>query len=92
MTHFGLQLPDGRIAHFAPGRGEHISSIEEFRDGPGCHHAIGSRRARAQSTFAIHELADNCAVLRLSSDGYLCVGIDFKKRVALGMFRFLDPK
>lgn len=54
--------------------------------------AIGSWRARAQSTFAIHELADNCAVLRLSSDGYLCVGIDFKKRVALGTFRFLDPK
>jgi hypothetical protein len=31
-------------------------------------------------------------VLRLSSDGYLCVGIDFQKRVALGTFRFLDPK
>jgi hypothetical protein len=54
--------------------------------------AIGTWRARAQSDFAIHELADNCAVLRLSSDGYLCVGMDFKKRVALGTFRFLDPK
>jgi hypothetical protein len=32
--------------------------------------------------------ADNCAVLRLSSNGYLCVGIDFKKRVALGTFRW----
>jgi hypothetical protein len=54
--------------------------------------AIGTWRARTQSDFAIHDLADNCAVLRLSSDGYLCVGIDFQKRIALGTFRFLDPK
>jgi hypothetical protein len=54
--------------------------------------AIGTWRARAQTDFAILDLSDNCAVLRLSSDGYLCVGIDFQKRVALGTFRFLDPK
>jgi hypothetical protein len=54
--------------------------------------AVGSWRARAQSDFVIHDLADNCAVLRLSGDGYLCVGIDFQKRIALGTFRFLDPK
>jgi hypothetical protein len=53
--------------------------------------AIGTWRARAQTEFAIHQ-ADNCVVLRLGSDGYLCVGIDFQKRVALGSFRFLDPK
>lgn len=54
--------------------------------------AIGTWRAREQSDFAVHEIADNCAVLRVSSDGYLCVGIDFQKHVALGTFRFLDPK
>jgi hypothetical protein len=54
--------------------------------------AIGTWRAREQSEFAVHEIADNCAVLRVSSDGYLCVGIDFQKQAALGPFRFLDPK
>jgi hypothetical protein len=54
--------------------------------------AVGTWRARVQTDFAIHEISDNCAVLRLSSDGYLCVGIDFRKHAALGTFRFLDPK
>lgn len=54
--------------------------------------AIGSFRARTQTDFAVHELSDGCAVLRLSSDGYLCVGIDFQKHVAAGTFRLLDPK
>jgi hypothetical protein len=54
--------------------------------------SFGTWRAHAQTDFAIHDLTDNCAVLRLSSDGYLCVGIDFHKHVALGTFRFLDPK
>jgi hypothetical protein len=31
-------------------------------------------------------------VLRLSSDGYLCVGIDFKHHQATGAFKFMDPK
>jgi hypothetical protein len=30
FTHVGIQLPDGRVAHCAPGRGEHISTAEEF--------------------------------------------------------------
>jgi hypothetical protein len=54
--------------------------------------AIGTCRARVQTDFAIHDLTDNCAVLRLSSDGYLCVGIDFHKHIALRTFRYLDPK
>jgi hypothetical protein len=54
--------------------------------------AIGIFHARVQTDFPVHALTDNCAVLRLSSDGYLCVGIDLQKRVALGTFRYLDPK
>ena len=31
--HVGILLPDGRVVHCAPGRGEHVSSIEEFAIG-----------------------------------------------------------
>jgi hypothetical protein len=31
--HVGILLPDGRVVHCAPGRGEHVSSIEEFAMG-----------------------------------------------------------
>jgi len=54
--------------------------------------AFGLWHARVQRDFAISNVTDNCAVLRLSSDGYLCVGIDFHKHIALGTFRYLDPK
>jgi hypothetical protein len=30
LTHVGILLSDGRVAHCAPGRGEQVSSIEEF--------------------------------------------------------------
>lgn len=33
FRHVGVLLPDGRVAHCSPGRGEHISSIEEFAAG-----------------------------------------------------------
>lgn len=33
FTHVGIQLGDGRVAHCAPGRGEHLSSAEEFAMG-----------------------------------------------------------
>lgn len=33
LRHVGVLLPDGRVAHCLPGRGEHISSIEEFAAG-----------------------------------------------------------
>jgi phage regulator Rha-like protein len=35
LRHIGVLLPDGRVAHCAPVRGEHISSIEEFAAGQG---------------------------------------------------------
>ena len=33
LNHVGIQLPDGRVAHCAPGRGEHVSSAEDFAKG-----------------------------------------------------------
>jgi hypothetical protein len=33
LQHIGVMLPDGRVAHCTPERGEHVSSIEEFADG-----------------------------------------------------------
>jgi hypothetical protein len=33
LRHIGVRLPDGRVAHCAPGLGEHISTIEEFAAG-----------------------------------------------------------
>ena len=30
LNHLGILLPDGRVAHCSPGRGEHVSSIEDF--------------------------------------------------------------
>jgi len=33
LRHVGVLLPDGRVAHCSPDRGEHISTIEEFADG-----------------------------------------------------------
>lgn len=33
FRHVGVLLPDGRVAHCSPERGEHISSVEEFADG-----------------------------------------------------------
>jgi hypothetical protein len=33
FKHLGIQLPDGRVAHCARGRGEHTSSADEFAMG-----------------------------------------------------------
>lgn len=33
LRHLGVLLPDGRVAHCTPERGEHISSVEEFAAG-----------------------------------------------------------
>jgi hypothetical protein len=33
FRHTGVLLADGRVAHCAPARGEHISSVEEFAAG-----------------------------------------------------------
>ena len=33
LRHIGVMLPDGRVAHCMPERGEHVSSIEEFASG-----------------------------------------------------------
>jgi lecithin:retinol acyltransferase len=33
FRHVGILLPDGRVAHCAPSRGEHISTVEEFAAG-----------------------------------------------------------
>lgn len=33
LRHVGVLLPNGYVAHCAPGRGEHVSTIEEFAAG-----------------------------------------------------------
>jgi hypothetical protein len=33
LEHMGVLLPDGCVAHCAPGRGEHISTLQEFAGG-----------------------------------------------------------
>jgi hypothetical protein len=33
LRHVGVLLPDGRVAHCAPTRGEHVSGVEEFAAG-----------------------------------------------------------
>jgi hypothetical protein len=30
LNHLGILLPNGLVAHCAPGRGEHVSTIEDF--------------------------------------------------------------
>jgi hypothetical protein len=71
--HFGVLLPDDRVAHCAPGRGEHISSIEEFSAGedvtierliPAAEHpAILSRIAAAMQAPLQYDLTtNNCEI------------------------------
>jgi hypothetical protein len=33
LKHMGVLLPDGHVAHCAPGRGEHVSTLQEFAGG-----------------------------------------------------------
>lgn len=33
LRHMGVMLPDGRVAHCTPERGEHVSTVEEFAAG-----------------------------------------------------------
>ena len=33
LRHVGVLLPNGYVAHCAPGRGEHVSTVEEFASG-----------------------------------------------------------
>jgi lecithin:retinol acyltransferase len=33
LRHLGVLLPDGRVAHCTPERGEHLSTVEEFAAG-----------------------------------------------------------
>ena len=50
VMHKGVVLPDGRILHNTPGRGEHVSTLEEFgarKPVHVVHRASGESRARA---------------------------------------------
>lgn len=71
FQHIGLQLPDGRVVHCAPGKGEHLSSVEEFADGqdvtiirevpPGDHNATIARIVAAlQSPRPYDVFSNNC--------------------------------
>jgi hypothetical protein len=54
-------------------------------------YAFGKFRARTQEEFSVLSSPDPCVVLRLSSEGYLCAGMDTQKRVALGSVKIVDP-
>lgn len=50
VMHKGVVLPDGRVLHNTPGRGEHVSTLEEFGAGRTVHvvrRACARSRARA---------------------------------------------
>jgi hypothetical protein len=54
--------------------------------------AFGESHARTQVEFPVLSSPDQCVVLRVSSEGYLCVAIDLQKRITLGRFKLIDPK
>jgi hypothetical protein len=71
VEHFGLLLPDGRVAHCTPERGEHISSLEDFlarqpmrvhRELPKETHAVVLENVRTamRNPRAYHLTENNC--------------------------------
>lgn len=46
VMHTGVSLGDGRVLHNTPGRGEHVSSFEEFAHGKTVRVSPSSREAR----------------------------------------------
>jgi hypothetical protein len=54
--------------------------------------AVGEFRARIQTEFPVLGPVDPCIVLRVSTEGYLCVAFDPLRRNAPDNFRFVDPK
>jgi hypothetical protein len=54
--------------------------------------ASGEFRARTQIEFPVLGAVDSCIVLRVSTEGYLCVAFDPQKRIELASFRFVDPR
>jgi hypothetical protein len=54
--------------------------------------ASGEFRARTQIEFPVFGPVDPCIVLRVSTEGYLCVAFDPQRRNALDSFRFVDPR
>ena len=68
VMHRGLVMADGRILHNTPGRGEHLSSLEEFQSGRRLHvqrRALDERRralaqARAQQAGRYNLFTNNC--------------------------------
>jgi hypothetical protein len=54
--------------------------------------AFGEFRARTQIEFPVLNPVDPCIVLRVSTEGYLCVAFDPQRRAELGSFRFVDPR
>jgi len=52
--------------------------------------AFGEFRARTQIEFPVLNPVDPCIVLRVSTEGYLCVAFDPMKRAELGAFRIVE--
>ena len=48
VMHTGVSLGDGRVLHNTPGRGEHVSTLEEFAKGKTIRVSPGAADARAR--------------------------------------------
>ena len=56
--HQGIALGDGRVLHNTPRRGEHVSSVEDFRRGKALRARRLDERQRARALHHAHEAAD----------------------------------
>jgi hypothetical protein len=54
--------------------------------------ACGEFRARTQIEFPVLGSIDPCIVLRVSTEGYLCVAFNPQSRTELASFRFVDSR
>jgi hypothetical protein len=81
LEHMGVLLPNGHVAHCAPGRGEHVSTLQEFAGGqervrivrhvpPERHHATIGRIVEALRAPKPYDLlANNCEVFANRATG-----------------------
>jgi hypothetical protein len=56
FRHVGVLVPDGRVAHCAPNRGEHISTVEEFAAGGDV--TVDRIVAETDHLATLHRIAD----------------------------------
>ena len=55
--HQGIALDDGQVLHNTPRRGEHVSSMEDFRRGKALHAQRLDETRRARALHRAHEAA-----------------------------------